>query len=160
MREKNLKFGNGAYTLVEALISVSLLSFVLLGVYGVLVTGNTVVTNDNALLEVQQQARNAMDRIIRDVRASSTQTVTVISTDSDRITFTTPSKPNAKYYLSGTNLVLEYPSGTLINVASSIAHLKFTVSASVLQIDIRADKTLYGKTVSFYLTEKVRLRNE
>ncbi|MBI4308865.1 MAG: prepilin-type N-terminal cleavage/methylation domain-containing protein [Candidatus Omnitrophica bacterium] len=156
MINKNLK----GYTLVEALISVLILSFMLLGVYGVLATGNTIITNDNALLEMQQQARNAMDRMVREVRESSTQTITVVSASSDKISFTTPNETGIQYYLSGTNLVREYPSGTIVKVANSIAYLKFTLSGVLLTISVRADKTLYTKTVSFALAENVRLRNE
>ena len=148
------------YTLVEALISVAILSFVLLGVYGVLVTGNTVITNDNALLEMQQQARNGMDRMVREVRESSTQTITTVDANSDTLTFTTPNETNIKYYRSGTDLVREYPAGTIKKVANSIAYLKFTLSGALLTINIRADKSIYIKTVSFALVEKVRLRNE
>jgi type II secretory pathway pseudopilin PulG len=148
------------YTLVEALISMALLSFILLGVYGVLATGNTIIINDNAILEVQQQARNGMDRIVREVRESSSQTIAVLAVDSDRITFTTPNEVGIQYYRSGTNLVREYPSGTARNVANGLARLKFTLSGTLLTINIRADKTLYGRTVSFPLVENVRLRNE
>ena len=147
------------YTVVEAAISVLLLSFILLGVYGVLETGNAVTVNDNALLEMQQQARNTMDRIVREVRASSSRTITVVDANSDRITFTTPAAAGIQYYRSGTNLVREYPSGTLVKVANSIAYLKFTVSASLLSISVRADKTMYGRTTSFFLVENVRFRN-
>ena len=147
------------YTIVEAVISTLILSFVLLGVYGVLEVGNTLTTNDNVLLEMQQQARNTMDRIVREVRASSARTITVVDANSDRITFTTPAAAGIQYYRSGTNLVREYPSGTLVKVANSIAYLKFTVSASLLNISLRADKTTYGKTVSFALVENVRFRN-
>lgn len=155
-----MNMGSNGYTLVEALVSIALLSFILLGVYGVLQTGNAVTTNDNALLEMQQQARNAMDRIVRDVRASSTQTITVVDADSDKISFTTPNATGIQYYRSGTDLVREYPSGTTQNVASSIAHLKFTLSGALLNINLRADKPIYGKTIPFSLVENVRLRNE
>ena len=151
---------NSGYTLVEALISIALLSVILLGVYGVLQTGSTVTTNDEALLQTQQQARNAMDRIVREVRQSSALTVTVIDSSSDKATFTIPTATGIQYYLSGTNLVREYPSGTLLTVANSIAYLKFTLAGSLLTINLRADKVLFGKTVSFPLIEQVRLRNE
>ena len=148
------------YTIIEAIISILLLAFILLGLYGVLFTGNTITTNDNALVEMGQQARNGMDRIVREVRESSTQTITVIDANSDKITFTTPNETGIQYYRSGTNLVREYPSGTLKNVASNIAYLKFTLTGTLLKISLRADKAIFTKTVSFPLVENVRLRNE
>ncbi len=148
------------YTLVEALISVLIMSVMLLGVYGVLQTGNTLITNDNAAVETGQQVRNAMDRIMREVRESSAATISTLSATNKKITFTTPNETNIQYYLSGTNLVREYPSGTVKTIASSIGSLGFSLTGSLLKIDIRGDKTYFGKTISLYLTEKVRLRNE
>lgn len=148
------------FTLVETLISALLMSFILLGVYGVLQTGNTITTNDNALADVQQQARNAMDRIVREVREASTQTITNVDASSDRISFNTPNETGIQYYRSGTSLVREYPSGTTRNVATNIAYLRFTLSGTLLTVSIRADKALFNKTISFPLVEKVRLRNE
>ena len=150
------------YTLVETLISVILLSVILLGVYGVLHTGNIVVNKDLTLLDTQQQTRNAIDRIVREVRQASSQTITVNynSTTNDKIMFTIPTASNIQYYLSGTTLVREYPSGTTKNIASNISLLKFTLTGSLLKIQVRADKTMYANTISFPLIEKVRLRNE
>ncbi len=148
------------FTLIEALMCIMIFSVILLGAYGVLATGNTVRTNDNALVEVQQQARNAMGRIVREVRQSSTHSIVALGANNYKITFTTPAAAGIMYYLSGTNLVREYPVNTKTNIASNIALLKFTLSSTLLQIDIRSEKSLFNKIISFPLTEKVRLRNE
>ncbi len=147
------------FTMIELVIAMSLMSFMMMVAYGVLKTGNTIYTNDTIYLDMQQQARNGMDRIVREVRESSSTTVTVIDANSDRLTFTTPNETGLMYYRSGTNLVREYPSGTLKNVASNIAYLKFTLSTYLLTINIRADKAYGTKTISFALTERVRTRN-
>lgn len=160
MMDIHFKHKTDGYTLVEILLSVAILSFLLLCAYGVLGAGNAVTVKNNALVTAQQQARNAMDRIVREVRGSSTTAITVINADSDKITFTIPTATGVMYYLSGTNLVREYPAGTTVNVANSIGRLKFTISGSLLQIDVRADVSTFGQTVSFSLTQKVRLRNE
>lgn len=158
----NIHFKHKAdgYTLIEILLSLAILSFLLLCAYGVLGAGNAVTVKNNALVTAQQQARNAMDRIVREVRGSSTTAITVINADSDKITFTMPTATGVMYYLSGTNLVREYPAGTTVNVANSIGRLKFTISGSLLKIDVRADVSTFGQTVSFPMTQKVRLRNE
>lgn len=148
------------YTFVELLVSIALLSVILLGVYGVMETGNAVLVNDGGQVDMQQQARNALDRIVREVRASSIHTITVNNADSDTVTFTTPTSPNVKYYRSGTDLVREYPAGTISKLASNIAHLKFTNSPGALTVKLRAEKTMYSRTVSFPLTQKILLRNE
>lgn len=153
------------YTLVEALISVLLLSVVLLGVYGVLLTGNTVFTKDSTLLDMEQQTRNAIDRIVREVRGASSQNITTNynGTTNDYIQFFTPTAPTPnglQYYLSGTNLVRVNNAGTAQNVASNIGLLKFSLTGSLLTIQATASKTIYSIAISFPLIEKVRLRNE
>ncbi len=148
------------FTLVEVMVSAGLFSVILLVAYGVLQAGNTIYTRDSVYLDMQQQARNGMDRIIREAREAQIQTITVVNTNSDRISITTPNEVGIQYYLSGTNLIREYPSGTTKIVASNIPYLKFTLSGVLLQISIRADKTYGSQTISFSLVEKVRLRNE
>ena len=111
---------------------------------------------------MEQQTRNAIDRIVRQVRQASSQTITANynSTTNDKIVFTIPTATGIQYYLNGTNLVREYPAGTTYNIASNISLLKFTLTGSLLQIQVNANKTMYSQTISFLLTEKVRLRNE
>jgi Tfp pilus assembly protein PilW len=150
------------YTFVEMMISVLLLSIILLGVYGVFNTSNIIFAKDIASLDMEQQTRNAIDRIIREVRQASSQTITTNynGTTNDQIIFTIPTLTGVKYYLSGTNLIREYPAGTLSKIASNIGLLKFTLTGSLLKIQVRADKVIYNHTTSFPLTENVRLRNE
>ena len=156
----HFKHRTDGYTLVEVLLSVSILSFLLLCAYGVLEAGNTITVKGNALMTAQQQARNTMDRIVREVRGSSTLAIAVLGANSDKVTVTIPTATGLMYYLSGTTLVREYPVNTKVNVANSIGRLKFTLSGTLLQIDVRADVSTYGQTISFPLTQKVRLRNE
>jgi prepilin-type N-terminal cleavage/methylation domain-containing protein len=155
---KNIK----GFTMLEVLISLSLLSFVLAETYGIMATGNAIYTKNFSLLEMEQQTRNATDRIVREVRQASSQTITTNynNTTNDKISFTIPAATGIQYYLNGTNLVLAYPGQPARNIASSIKLLKFTLTGSLLKIQVRADKTIYSTIVSFPLTEKVRLRNE
>ncbi len=147
-------------TLVESMVCIAVLSFVLLCVYGTLVTGNAIFAKDTTLLDMQQQARNGMDRIVREVRQSSSQTITNSSSTSYKIVFSIPTAAGIQYYLSGTNLIREYPAGTTRTVASNISLLKFTLNGTLLQIQVQASKTIYNSTVMFPLTQQVRLRNE
>jgi type II secretory pathway component PulJ len=151
------------FTILEAVMSLTILSFLLLGVYGVLHTGNIVYTKDSYLLEMQQQARSAMDRIVRDIREGSSPVITTINSSVDTLTFNTPSSTGAQYYLSGATL-MRRPStnGAAAPVASNISLLKFTDSSPVLEIRTQASKSLYDNTltISFPLREKVRMRNE
>jgi prepilin-type N-terminal cleavage/methylation domain-containing protein len=147
------------FSFIEIMVVVFIFALIGSGVFQVFSVGNRVYTNELALLDLQAHARNAIDRMVRDIRASSSVTVTAVSTDVDRITFTKPSATGVQYYLSGTNLVREYPSGTTKIIAGNIVRLKFTQSGSVLTIDLRATQTVSGKVFTHSMKEKVRLRN-
>lgn len=147
------------FTLVEVLVTALIFSFVSAVMYSVLNVGYSLYSRLSVSMDLGQ-AKNGMDRIVREVRASSAAAVTTIDANSDKITFTTPVSNGIQYYRSGTQLIREYPSGTVKVVADHIAFLKFTLTAPLLVISMRADKTLSGTTYSFSLGEKVRLRNE
>lgn len=148
------------FTFVEFLITVVLFSMISAGVAQIFTLGNSVYSVEMTLADLQSHARNAMDRMVREIRASSSVTVTVINSDSDRITFTTPAATDIKYYRSNNLLVREYPAGTTKNIASNVARLKFTLTGSILKIDLRADQTTLGRPLTYSLSQKVRLRNE
>ncbi len=142
------------------LVSTSIMVFILLCAYGVLNLGNRIYINDKVLLEMEQQARNGLQRMEKEIRQASSHTIVSLGAGSDQLTFSIPSANNVMYYLTGTNLTREFPAGTKRTVASNIGRLQFSVNNKVMTIDIRADKTIYNRTVSFPLIQKVRLRNE
>ncbi len=160
------------FSLVEVLFSVAI--FVILGaaLCGILATGSLIYTKDTALLDVQQQASNALDRIVRDIRASKRHTITNIGTGSDKIVVYVPTpvggvdEKRVAYYRTGSLLKreYEYPIGTTVQtvtVASDIASLTFSPpTGNVLTIGVAAQKMSYQHLVTFSLVQKVRLRNE
>lgn len=151
---------NKGFTLVEFLITIFIFSLISAGVAQIFTLGNSVYSVEMSLADLQSHARNAMDRMVREIRSSSSVTVTVINTDSDLITFTTPAASDIKYYRNNNLLVREYPTGTMKNIASNVARLKFTLTGSVLRIDLRTDQTMLGRPLTYSLSQKVRLRNE
>ncbi|MBF0595760.1 MAG: prepilin-type N-terminal cleavage/methylation domain-containing protein [Candidatus Omnitrophica bacterium] len=152
------------YTLVELMVTVGLFSVIMLGVYGTLLTGDVVYTKDSAMLDMESQCRNAVDRIVREVRQASSQTITADfnATTNDKILFTIPTSIGIQYYLNGTNLVrfVAGAAGAGKTIATNVDLLKFTLTGSLLTIQVRASRTLYGQAIAYPLVEKVRLRNE
>jgi hypothetical protein len=149
------------YTIVEAMVSVAVLSFMLIVIYGILQTGNIIYTRDTNLLQMQQQTRNGIDRVARELRQASSQVITTVNANVDRISFNTPASTGIQYFLTGTNLIRQAPNGTTTTVASDISRLKFTLNGTLLNIQVQASKTIYTNVViSFPLTGQVRLRNE
>jgi len=159
-----------AFTLVELLMTILLFAIIVMAIYTVLNLANAYYPVDMGLLDLQQQSRQAMEWITREARQSSSKasniTITTISSDVDSITFTTPTKSGVYYYLNGSTLMREYPSGTTRIVARDIARLKFTRAddvpnkTAILTIDIRAAKTILRKPLTIQIIEKVRVRNE
>ena len=160
-------------TLIEVLVSALILSFLVIGITGVLNIGNLAFPVDMALVELQQQARQALFSMTKELRKAvdmNESCITTIDADSDQITFNTiDGSTGVKFYrdISDVNsdgivdqVIREYPSGTRKILANDIARLKFSFVASVIKIEIRADRVLRQQTLSFPLTEKVRLRNE
>ena len=148
------------FTIVEMVFSCAIVTILLMALYGILGTCNSVYTRSTALLDTEQQARTAMDRMVREIRESKATAITVVNANSHRISFNTPTKTGVQYYLNGANLVREYPLGEAKNVASYISRLNFIQSTVFLTIDVSAQRTLYGRVYSFPLRENVRLRNE
>ncbi len=147
------------FSFIEIMIVIAIFSMIGGGVFQIFSLGQKVYLTESALLDLQGYSRNAMDRMVREIRAASSVTVTAVNTNVDSITFTTPSATGVQYYLSGNRIIREYPSGTTRIIAHDVARLKFTLTGSVLQIELRADKTVLGRAFSFTAKEKVRLRN-
>ena len=151
---------NKGFTLVEIMISTVILGALGVGFYGVWQTGRSSYFTDNNLLGLQQQARNGLDRMARELRQASASSVvvTIINSTNYRVTFNTPIASGVQYYLNGTQLVRQYPGGTVKTIASDINYLKFTLNSTTLSIEINAGKT-YFKSTSFSLIERIQLRN-
>jgi prepilin-type N-terminal cleavage/methylation domain-containing protein len=147
------------FSFIEIMIVIFIFSLIGGGVFQIFSLGQKVYMTESALLDLQSYSRNAMDRMVREIRAASSVTVTNVSSDVDSITFTTPTATGVQYYLSGDQIIREFPSGTTRIVAHDVALLKFTLTGSVLQIELRADQTVLGRAFSFSVKEKVRLRN-
>ena len=151
---------NKGFTLVELLVTTLIFSFMLMCFYSVLNVGRTHYFIDIGLIDLQEQERNALDRIVREVRASSATTITTISSTSDRISFNIPGSTGIQYFLSGAQLIRQDPNGLQRIIAYNITRLKFTATGTLLQIQLQADQTVLSKALSVAMTEEVRLRNE
>jgi prepilin-type N-terminal cleavage/methylation domain-containing protein len=148
------------FTLVEAMVSVSIFSLMMLALTGILGTGSKVYQVDSSYLQLHQQARQAMDRMVREIRESRASAVSMGVDISDRLTFSTDSASSIQYYLDGNKLVREYPAGNIQVVAVNIGRLKFFKTGAQLTIELQAEMTYAKETLSFPFVETVRLRNE
>lgn len=171
------------FTLIEVLVSISIFSFIIAGIYAVLNMADKTYHEDMGLVGLQQKARQAMGGMVRELRQSS-RTIYNIDIDNDGtgVTFSIPDIPNIRYYLDANShqVIRQQPEGTgpLQVLANDINTLNFCwwdgvdccnqttedcSSLQVLQVQIRARKTVRGRTLVFPLilplTEQVGLRN-
>lgn len=161
-----------AFTLIEILISVFILSVVFSGVYMFLNMGEITYSADMGLLELHQQTRQAMYWMVGELR--QTTGIPDISSNGERITFNTFTASGIQYYRDATQnqIIREYPTGTPRILCNYITSLSFccwhdTTSScdtscsdsNLVKIQLNADKTIKGGGLSSSLKEQVRLRN-
>ncbi len=171
-------------TLVEILLTVLITSFIVAAIYGTLTTGNLTYLTDMGMLDLQQQARQGMDRMLRYIRETSGANITSIVQDPPSITFklnnifTGNVSTSITYSLDQTNHIINFnstpaiPGYNIPKIATGITSLSFfccpggvncgtscDASTTVVQIQIVANSTVMNKPLAFNLTEKVRLRN-
>lgn len=170
------------FSLVEILVSILILTFIALGVFEIFILGDRTYFMDMGLLGLQQQARQAMDGMTREIRQSDNSDIII---GNSTIEFIIPNNITSgsttyygpiDYYCNGNNIMREHPVGTLKILASDVNTLSFCCENSdgticdndcdsrhILKIQLSAQKIIKGQVVSFpangTITEKVRLRN-
>ena len=173
---------NNGFTLVEILVVVAILSFMIAATYGVLNIGNIIYKDDITLVELQQQARQAMDGMIREIRQAKRETDRLITIPSDgsEIEFYIPSFSNPISYYRDVNdvnddgiidqVIREHPPLIYKILANDITALSFSITGDVVEIQLAAKLSARGRDLCFpvpycndtskTLKEKVKLRNE
>lgn len=168
-------------SLIEILVSVAIMLFVAVGIYGVSNVGQRTYSTDMGLLELQQQARQAMSGMTREIRQTYDSDITI--TSNSTITFSIPINITSgaysdtiNYYLNGDTLIRNHSADPNKIIASDINSLSFCCEDSsgtvcdaacndrhIVKIELSAQKNVNNKVVSFpesgTITEKVRLRN-
>lgn len=150
------------FTLMELVVSVGVMA-VLLGVLSVMLKqGTDIYKAVEASISVRQDARNAMERIVRETRESNGSTIVA----TDNILFTTPrivdggGNPIAVRYWKVGDQILRGINATSTIIATNVSSLAFVKAGPVLQVTIETFKIVEGRTLTCTLTQKVRLRNE
>jgi prepilin-type N-terminal cleavage/methylation domain-containing protein len=160
---------NRAFTLIEVLVSLAIFSGLFLALALILTTGKQIYSSVTNSILLRQNARNAMDRIVREVRESNASIVTSTTTDPPISTisfggprYKTPAGAlcQIRYSLANGQILREYPPGTIKPVANSVTQLYFEKAGSQLKVQITVAKTVDHRLIEFTLVEKVRMRNE
>lgn len=144
------------FTLLEVLIAAFIFSFIVAGIYGVMNVVNASYSTELGMLDLQQQARQSMQWIVREIREASSVIITP-GTNSDAISFNTPNETGIQYSVVNNQVIRNY-NGTRI-IAFDISSLRFSPTGNLLEIQVNAVTTVLHKPLTFSLTEKVRYRN-
>ena len=150
------------FTFAETMVSTLIFSILAIAILSVLTIGQKAWHSDTGKVELQQQARLAMDGMTREVRESSSSGITqpADGANSARLDFTTAEAGGTiSYYLENNQLIREYPVGTEKILANDVETVDFSLSGDVLIIQLDLGKTVYGADLNFSLKEQVRLRN-
>ena len=151
-------------TLVEILVSVFILAIIVLSVTSLLYLGDLNWRRGSILLELQQKARLAMDRMSRELRQAQSSSIS-ITNEGKNISFSIPDLSGGTYditYYLDTNsnqIIREYPEGTTKILGNNVSSLDFSLSGDTLTITLQVSKSLRQTPLSFVLKEKIKLRN-
>lgn len=169
--------GCQGFTFAEVLVVVLISSFLIGGIYTILIAGKNSWELNRDRLELQQQLRTGLDWMRKDLRQAGVSTVSGVATDSawhTSATFQTPSGVSSgsvtwgaaiQYHLGGTgNTQLLRSVGAQDRViAQSINLLQFKRTASdpsLIQISAQAQKnTPQHGLITIAVTTQERMRN-
>ncbi len=167
------------FAIVEVLVAIAVLSILIGGIFAILNTADMVLNTDTGLIDLQQQARQAIDGMSKELRNSKSADITITNAGA-KIQFTIPiniamdpSLP-ISYYLAGNQIVREHPVNTTSVLANDINALSFCcghfealhpdglfddyvcdstcLNSKIVQIQLSASKTARQRTLTFPLT--------
>ena len=162
---KNIYIKNQkGFSLIEMMVVVVILGLIVLGLVTFFTGGAKSWVAGQSQLEAQRNARQAMDRMVREIREASD---IMASSTSLEINFNTPWSINLKYSWSGNKWEPIYKgTNLLINNVQSLTFTYFDSNgssvtpenASKVHIDLKVDVDRDDKT-DVFLNADVNLRN-
>jgi len=189
MRGQKVQKNISGFTLIEIVVTFFIMTFIVWCIVAIFNMADKVWNSDMGIVDLQQDARQAMDRMINEIRQARNFTgcnVTTSGTTGDMeisfcvpvdiTTFPVTPSQSIRYYrdTSIPNLprIIRDHAGTTSVVGVNIDSLNFLpspFSGDIVEIELTATKTTRGRTLCFpspcvnpkrTLLEKVRLRNE
>ena len=172
-------FKKSGFTLIEAVVTVVIFSFIAGGVYATMVAGDNSWNRNSLQIELQQELRKSMNGLYDDLRQSGKSAITNVPANGNWYSTITFYKANGvsagkiawssnttQYLLGGANSTqLQRKVGTVTKVvAQDISSLQVRRLASIpniVEVSLQAVKNGLkgGGTVSDSLDFKVSLRN-
>ncbi|MDP8266770.1 MAG: prepilin-type N-terminal cleavage/methylation domain-containing protein [Candidatus Aceula meridiana] len=150
-----------AFTLIELMVTLLLFTIILTAIYSTFIISTRFYQTDEPLVTLQQQARQGMNWLVKDLRSSITGSIAISygGPGIDTITFNTPTRTGIQYYVTSGQLIREYPAGTTRIIANNISSLDYVFGGSALRITLTTSTTSFKRPLSIQLREKITLRN-
>ncbi len=169
------------FTLVEVMISVAVFTIVVAAIHQIFVSGQKAWDNDLNLLDLQQATRRGLYSATRELRAASLAGITLPAgcdhlsspASCNQITFSIPSESNIQFFYDNADnqLIRQDSSGGQRILASNITNAYFccpngdgncgcSATYDILEIQLQAEKTSWGRNLSFPLRTKLKVRND
>lgn len=160
------------FTLAEVLVSVSLIAFIVIGIYEVFIVGNRGWHTGAGIVDLQQGSRRAMDGMTREIRQSRPSEAEI---QNGGISFSVYDQEadewigQIDYFLDAgdenqdnkaNQILREYPPGEYRILAEDIDFLDFCwlqadascgdeIKSGVVEISLKARKTVYSGELCF-----------
>jgi prepilin-type N-terminal cleavage/methylation domain-containing protein len=168
--------GNAGFNLVELMVVLLLFAIIVLAIFGVLLVGRQSWKTGETQLELQQESRRAMEKIVNELRQSGqisidpgpvTPIAFQIPEDTDSDGDVIDGSGNVEwggqitYSWAGTGSPLIRVSGGVTTIlANKVQNIQFTRNADVIEILLQVQKdALQGRTLQSTLYSRVKLRN-
>lgn len=173
------------FTLIEILIVVAIFSVVMTFIYSIMASGRSSWYTADTAIYVQQQARQALDVMAKELRQSSTSVISGVPADDvnyTSITFRIPEDTdsdgdvlNSTYDVEWSNPISYsrnansqiYRNATdaqpsiLANNINSLLFRRQSATPNIVEIYIQGNKTsALNRNVSFSLNSQVKVRNQ
>lgn len=174
-----LRFRTG-FTLIELMIVMLIFSIILGAMFAVMNMGKASWHSGDTQIQVQQEARKGMDRIVKELRQTGTSTIIGVPADGNlynTITFRIPDEDGIDangniewgnqiaYSLGGLNgqQLLRTEGEGLEVLANRVVNLQFRRQATtpnIVEITLQSQKTtIPGHLISATLNSQIRARN-
>ncbi|MFH1045459.1 MAG: type II secretion system protein [Candidatus Omnitrophota bacterium] len=173
------------FTLIELMIVLTVFGLILGAIFAVMYVGKQSWSQGGTKVEIQQEARRAMEEIVRELRESAQDVVTGVLADGtayNAITFRMPDDIDGDGDVLDANGVIEWgtpisfsvgginneqllrtSAGNTTVLGNHVVSLQFTRNAAtpnVIEIDIQTQRTSQEQRVfQAALSSKVTLRN-
>jgi prepilin-type N-terminal cleavage/methylation domain-containing protein len=175
-KTKKYRMSLKGFSLVEIIVVLFIFLLILGAIFGLMSVGRKSWYIGNTQVQVQQEARRAVEKMAKELRQSATSKVDISADDlwHNTVTFQVAQgldgagaiqwSDSIQYSLNNGQVIRNSTDGeapVLANNALSLGFRRPSTAPNIIQINVETSKNavLVGQTLTWSLTSQVRLRN-